>query len=88
MPVEVVDYRGINAQQQGTAISEYQEADLAKGFDLQAAPLMRLALMRLDERRHRMLWTWHHILLDGWSLPVLMQEFLRSMRRSGQVRNR
>jgi len=35
-------------------------------------------LIRLSDDRYRMLWTWHHILFDGWSLPVLMEEFLNN----------
>ena len=47
-----------------------------RGFEFKEAPLMRLALLRLGEDRYRMLWTWNHILVDGWSMPVLMEEFL------------
>jgi hypothetical protein len=37
---------------------------------------MRLALIRLQEDRYRMVWSWSHILFDGWSMPILMEEFL------------
>src|ERR1019366_7664721 len=37
---------------------------------------MRLSLIRLTEDPYRMLWTAHHILFDGWSLPVMIEEFL------------
>ena len=37
---------------------------------------MRIGLIRLSEDRYRMLWTSHHILFDGWSMPILMEEFL------------
>jgi len=56
-------------------------ADLAKGFLFTEPPLMRVALMRVDEDRHRLLWTFHHILFDGWSMPVLMEEFLDTYER-------
>jgi amino acid adenylation domain-containing protein len=39
---------------------------------------MRISLIRLSEHKYRMLWTSHHILFDGWSLQILMEEFLRS----------
>ena len=42
LPVEMLDYRGMNAGEQETALREYREADRAKGFDFKAAPLMRL----------------------------------------------
>src|SRR5260221_14115580 len=37
---------------------------------------MRLSVIRLEESRYRMIWTSHHILFDGWSVPILMEEFL------------
>ncbi|MFF0724260.1 amino acid adenylation domain-containing protein [Streptomyces sp. NPDC004134] len=37
-------------------------------------PLLRLLLVRLGDRRHRLVMTTHHILMDGWSMPVLLAE--------------
>ena len=76
LPLEELDYRGMDKTEQELALREYEAADKAKGFDFKSAPLMRLGLIRLDENRSRMVWTYHHILLDGWSLPVLIEEFL------------
>ena len=78
LPVEVLDYRHLDVAQQTEAINLYQEADRAKSFDFKIAPLMRVALLRLSEDGYRMVWCFHHILFDGWSLPVLMEEFLNS----------
>ncbi|HYC30208.1 MAG TPA: AMP-binding protein, partial [Chitinophagaceae bacterium] len=76
LPIEVFDYRALSRQEQEAAVKEYEEADRRKGYDFKEAPLMRIALMQLDEERYRMVLSWHHILLDGWSLSVLMGEFL------------
>ncbi|MEU5772166.1 amino acid adenylation domain-containing protein [Streptomyces venezuelae] len=46
----------------------------AQRFDLAVPPLLRLLLVRLGERRHRLVVTFHHILMDGWSMPVLLKE--------------
>src|SRR5262249_5690551 len=48
----------------------------AERFDLAAGPLIRFALIRLSAERHRLVLTNHHIVLDGWSMPVLVQELL------------
>ena len=87
LPVEELDYRGMDEQAQAAALKEYEAADRAKGFDFKSAPLMRLSLIRLTEDRYRMQWTWHHLLFDGWSLPVMMEEFLGTyeMLLSGQA---
>ncbi|MEU6037308.1 amino acid adenylation domain-containing protein [Actinomadura sp. NPDC047616] len=50
------------------------EADRARPFDLARPPLLRFLLIKLAADRHRMVFTNHHILLDGWSTPVLQTE--------------
>ncbi|MGW4769103.1 amino acid adenylation domain-containing protein [Nocardia sp. NPDC004278] len=51
-------------------------ADAAAGFDLSAPPLLRFTLIRLDAVSFRLLVTNHHVILDGWSMPLLMRELL------------
>ncbi|WP_282690095.1 MULTISPECIES: condensation domain-containing protein, partial [unclassified Streptomyces] len=43
-------------------------------FDLAEPPLLRFLLARLGEEHHRLIMTTHHILLDGWSTPILVRE--------------
>ncbi|WP_128809168.1 non-ribosomal peptide synthetase, partial [Xanthomonas translucens] len=43
-------------------------------FDLEQGPLIRGRLLRLDEHRHRLLVTMHHIVTDGWSIGLLLRE--------------
>ncbi|MQY21752.1 non-ribosomal peptide synthetase [Nocardia macrotermitis] len=51
-------------------------ADAAAGFDLSAPPLVRFTLIRLGSGAFRLLVTNHHVILDGWSMPLLMRELL------------
>ena len=60
--------------------------DCAERFDLAAAPLLRFTLIRLGADRHQLLFTHHHILVDGWSIPVLVQELLRLYAQRGDAR--
>jgi non-ribosomal peptide synthase protein (TIGR01720 family) len=76
LPVELLDYSALSKKEQLTVIKEYEEADRSKGFDFKTAPIMRFALMRLSKDRYHLLWTYHHILFDGWSMPILMEELL------------
>ncbi|MFC8124129.1 amino acid adenylation domain-containing protein [Streptomyces sp. NPDC057302] len=46
----------------------------ADRIDPAVAPLMRLLLIRVGERSHRLVMTSHHILMDGWSAPLLLNE--------------
>ncbi len=49
-------------------------ADRTAGFDLRAAPLQRVALVRLANDEWRMVWTFHHILMDGRSFAIVLRE--------------
>ena len=50
--------------------------DRAERFDVACAPLLRCSLIRLAAARHQLVLTHHHLLMDGWSLPVLVRELL------------
>ncbi|MBV9847679.1 MAG: AMP-binding protein [Kutzneria sp.] len=54
--------------------AEVAAADRAEPFDLTRPPALRLTLLRLGQERHTLLVTSHHILLDGWSMPLLVRE--------------
>ncbi|QJB31840.1 non-ribosomal peptide synthase/polyketide synthase [Chitinophaga oryzae] len=77
LPVTILDDRLLTPEEQQEKLAEYLEADRNKGFDFSHPPLMRLALVRVDDNRHRMIWTSHHILFDGWSLPLILEDLLR-----------
>ena len=53
---------------------EYRRQDLARGFDMRRAPLWRVAVFKAAPDRHRVIWSWHHILIDGWSLGILFRQ--------------
>ena len=63
--------------------------DEKRGFNLATAPLLRLNLAQLDHNRYRFLWSFHHILLDGWSMPLLLKEIFLfyNAYRNGQELN-
>ena len=68
------DWRGLPPAEQETRLSTLQASDADQAFDVAAPPLMRLSLVRTGEAEHRLIWSCHHILLDGWSIPVLLDE--------------
>ncbi|NKQ37394.1 MAG: amino acid adenylation domain-containing protein [Chloroflexi bacterium] len=74
LPVKELDWREFTAVQQEIMLENLLAAERRAGFDLTQPPLMRLALAQTGENAYRFVWTYHHILLDGWSLPVLFQE--------------
>ena len=68
------DWRGLSDAEQTRRWRSWLAADLERGFELTRAPLMRFALLRLGDRRQRFLWSFHHLLLDGWSMRLLLGE--------------
>ncbi|MBF6047355.1 amino acid adenylation domain-containing protein [Streptomyces sp. NRRL B-1677] len=57
--------------------------DRARRFDPARPPLLRFTLIRTGPADHRLLFTHHHLLLDGWSLPVLMRELFALYSHNG-----
>ncbi|PTL76953.1 non-ribosomal peptide synthetase, partial [Vitiosangium sp. GDMCC 1.1324] len=74
LPWRELDWHGVSPAEQQTRLEAFLLEDRAAGFDLAHPPLMRLALIHLDERAARLVWTYHHLLLDGWSMGLLVQE--------------
>ncbi|MEU4445605.1 amino acid adenylation domain-containing protein [Actinosynnema sp. NPDC050801] len=72
LPVAVVDLTG-TADPEG-AFADFLRRDRVTGFDLGSPPLARLAKVRTDEAGVRLVFTHHHLLLDGWSYGVLLDE--------------
>jgi amino acid adenylation domain-containing protein/non-ribosomal peptide synthase protein (TIGR01720 family) len=77
-PIAIYNYRHLDKNAQLTAIQTYEMTDRSRGFGWEDIPLMRIGLMQLTEADYRMVWSFHHILLDGWSIPVLIEELLQS----------
>ncbi len=66
------DWRGSSRISQ--QLDAYLDADRRRGFDLSKAPPMRIALIRTDDNQFEFVWSHHHALLDGWSVPLLFSE--------------
>ncbi|MFV8052110.1 amino acid adenylation domain-containing protein [Mycobacterium sp. 48b] len=66
-----LDANGIGVDEQ---IEEICAAERGAVCDLENQPAFRVVLIRIADDRHRFVVTNHHIVLDGWSMPILMQE--------------
>ncbi|MFF8725422.1 amino acid adenylation domain-containing protein [Streptomyces sp. NPDC015171] len=62
------------AGERTAAADRLARQDLRRRIDPARPPLMRFSLIRLGERSHRLVWSVHHILVDGWSLPLAVRE--------------
>ncbi|HEX8651125.1 MAG TPA: non-ribosomal peptide synthase/polyketide synthase [Pyrinomonadaceae bacterium] len=68
------DWRGLSETERQERLEIFLEEDRRRGFDLSTAPLMRLTLIRIGEGAYQMVWSHHHLLLDGWCLSLLLKE--------------
>ncbi len=68
------DWRGIAANEQQARLETLIHADRKQGFEFSEPPLMRLILVRLAESSYQLIWSSHHILLDGWSQSLVLKE--------------
>ncbi|MGY2378631.1 condensation domain-containing protein, partial [Pseudomonas sp. SDO524_S393] len=60
-----------------TQLQARVEAEIARPFDLQQGPLLRVSLLALGEEDHVLVLVQHHIVSDGWSMGVMVQELMR-----------
>src|SRR5581483_6156079 len=70
------DWRGRSEEEMRILVEEFLRVDRQRGFELSRAPLMRFGLCRLSEETYQWNWSHHHLLLDGWSVPLVMKEVL------------
>lgn len=74
IPFTSLDWRGLDPDQRNKQLSELLQAELKKKFDLSQAPLMRFTLIQEADDSYRLVWNHHHLLIDGWSMPLLLDE--------------
>ncbi|MCB5183512.1 condensation domain-containing protein, partial [Streptomyces sp. SMC 277] len=70
------DLSALSGAEQQAELTRIQETERRTRFDLQSPPLLRFTLVALGDDRHRLVFTHHHLLLDGWSMPLYVAELL------------
>lgn len=69
-----VDLSFVDAEHQQEEIDRYAADDLARGFDFKKDTLMRVTVFKTGNGKYTILWTFHHIILDGWSAGIIQQK--------------
>lgn len=66
------DWTGLSSEEARTRLEAFLQSDRRRFFDVSKAPLMRFVLVRLAPDLHRLIWTFHHILVDAWSVSIIL----------------
>ena len=85
MPWRQHDLSALDADERNRRAGEIEDDDARTRFVLEQAPLLRATLLRLGPERHRLLLTQHHLLGDGWSGSILLQDMLALYRYHGNA---
>ncbi|MBO9875772.1 non-ribosomal peptide synthetase, partial [Xanthomonas sp. D-93] len=83
LPWRFVDLSRLDADAARAACADIERDDAALCFDAARGPLLRMTLVRLAADAHRLILSNHHIVLDGWSMPILVEELFALYR--GQI---
>lgn len=73
MRIEFIDLSHVLDQKE-QRLAEIKANDLQAGFDLERGPLTRITVCRFSDEKHVLIWSFHHIILDGWSMAILMKD--------------
>lgn len=88
IPFVLQDVSDLAPAEQDRLIDAWVQSDRDLGFDPASAPLTRVKAWRLAEGRHRLLWTTHHSIIDGWSLPLAFRSLLNAYLRANHDESR
>lgn len=70
------DISQMEAQEQLKFLQEFKEKDKEKGFNISRDILMRISIIKLGENDYQIIWSHHHIIMDGWCLGLVLKDFV------------
>lgn len=74
LPWHFHDWRHIQREQQEIKFKDFLDLDQKNLIDLNHAPLFRIHVIQFSDHCYKVVWHLHHILLDGWSISLLLSE--------------
>ncbi|UII23762.1 non-ribosomal peptide synthetase [Fulvivirga ligni] len=80
IPVDTYGFSYNDGDELKDALNEFLIKDRNKGFDLAKPPLIRISLIKFAPDSYYLVWTSHHILMDGWSMMLLLEKAFRYYR--------
>ncbi len=76
LPFEVFDWTNNSEEETNKFIEELSANERSVGFNLSKTPLTKFKIIKLKKNEYYFIWSYHHILFDGWSTPIIFKDFL------------
>lgn len=76
LPWTELDWTELTPEEQESAYAEFLDLECKKGFKVSDFPLMRIHLIRVDNRAYRFVWSFQNSLFDGWAISLVFKEVL------------
>lgn len=74
LSLPLFDLTGVEPGEQKAEVQRWLYAEQQRPFDLTRPPLLRVQVLKLAEQHHGLVLTVHHIVVDGWSIQVLLED--------------
>jgi non-ribosomal peptide synthase protein (TIGR01720 family) len=74
LPWEQEDWAAVDPARREEDLRVLLASDRERAFDVGAAPLCRLTLVRVADEEHHLIWSTHHLCVDGWSWPLIFHD--------------
>ncbi|MBD6618564.1 amino acid adenylation domain-containing protein [Komarekiella sp. 'clone 1'] len=74
LPWQEYNWQHLSSEEQQQKLELFWQSDRSRGLELTQPPLMRFTLVQLSENSYSFTWSHHHLLLDGWSVPLVFKE--------------
>lgn len=81
LPINEQVWRGLDEARKEEKLARFLKTDRQHQFHLSRPPLMRLTLIDLGQEQNILVWSSHHLLMDGWSLPIILKDVLATYER-------
>jgi len=86
--VHFEDITHLSGEEKEAYVEEFKKNDRQRVFNLTKDQLIRISLLRTGERSYMLVWSFHHIIMDGWCLGIIFQDLIdiyRSLKRGETV---
>jgi Condensation domain len=77
LPWVMYDWSELPPEEASQRFQTFLRSDFRSGFDLKRVPLNRMTLIRMQRDAYEFVWSFHLLLMDGWSMQVILSDLLR-----------